>query len=199
MEDSREHILETAYLLFLQKSYKAVTFKELMEKTGFSKGAFYHYFSSKEHIFEAIVDNFLQDFISIDFNKFSQSSLRDFLKHYFKILKKHRAALSTISLEVGNKTNHYLLIFEALKIIPGFKNKVLKHEEQELIAWTNIIKGARDKKEIKSKLSDEQLARLFINASDGTALHLIMTDRTEEMETKIKEVWNNLYTLIKVC
>ncbi len=197
MEDSREYILKTAYTLFLQKSYKDVTFKELMEKTGFSKGAFYHYFKSKEHIFEAIIDNYFATFVSFDY-RFSQTSFRNFLNDYFRVLKKTRENLPIIDPETGDMSNHYLLIFEALRIIPGFKNKVLQHEQQELAAWVNIIKNARDNKEIKSTLSDKQLARLFINSGDGAMLHLIMTARTGDIEKKTKEVWNNLYALIKV-
>jgi len=44
MNDTREHILKVAFNLFLLKSYKEVTMAELVEKTGMSKGAFYHYF-----------------------------------------------------------------------------------------------------------------------------------------------------------
>lgn len=197
MEDSREHILKTAYTLFLQKSYKDVTFKELMEKTGFSKGAFYHYFKSKEHIFEAIIDNYFAAFATFDYC-FSQTSFRGFLNEYLRALQKTRKNLPFIDNETGDGSNHYLLIFEALRIIPDFKNKVLQHEERELAAWVNIIKNARDNKEIKSTLSDKQLARLFIASSDGTMLHLIMTARTVDIEKKIREVWNNLYALIKM-
>ncbi|OIP04989.1 MAG: hypothetical protein AUJ97_01965 [Bacteroidetes bacterium CG2_30_32_10] len=58
MNDAREHILKTSLLLFLQKSYKDVTMSEIVEKTGFSKGAFYHYFTSKEELFKEIASNF---------------------------------------------------------------------------------------------------------------------------------------------
>jgi AcrR family transcriptional regulator len=46
MSDSRTHILETAANLFMQKSYKEVTMKEIVDKTGLSKGAFYLHFRS---------------------------------------------------------------------------------------------------------------------------------------------------------
>lgn len=198
MTDSREHILQTAYLLFVKKSYKAVTFKELMEKTGFSKGAFYHYFKSKEHIFEEIINNYFLTFESFDFNQLSHSSFRKFLNEYFKILKEKRAELSIVDPETGKETKHYQLIFEALQIMPSLRAKILTHEAKELAAWKMIIKKARDTNEISSKLSDTQLARLFINSSDGTAIHLIMTDKTDDMEKDIKAVWDSLYTLIKM-
>jgi len=50
---SKENIIKTAFILFLQKGYKEVTIKNIMEITGLSKGAIYHHFSSKEEIYEA--------------------------------------------------------------------------------------------------------------------------------------------------
>ncbi len=51
MNQTKEFILKTAFSLFLQKNYKAVTLKEIVDKTGLSKGAFYHYYTSKEKLF----------------------------------------------------------------------------------------------------------------------------------------------------
>jgi AcrR family transcriptional regulator len=58
MSDSRTHILETAANLFMQKSYKEVTMKEIVDKTGLSKGAFYLHFRSKEQLFMEVTDYF---------------------------------------------------------------------------------------------------------------------------------------------
>ncbi|MDR3129397.1 MAG: TetR/AcrR family transcriptional regulator [Tannerellaceae bacterium] len=52
MKEVKEHILKTALTLFLQKSFKEVIMNDIVEKTGMSKGAFYHYYSSKEKVFE---------------------------------------------------------------------------------------------------------------------------------------------------
>ncbi|KAA8482872.1 TetR family transcriptional regulator [Arcticibacter tournemirensis] len=197
MEDSRQYILKTAYQLFLQKSYKAVTFKELMQKTGFSKGAFYHYFQSKEHIFEAIIDCYLSIFASVDFGELSQVSLRRFINDYFKVLKKNQAKLSFVAPEGTDKGNHYLLIFEALRIIPDFKDKVHAYHKDEMNAWIDIIKAARAVGEIKSDISDRQLARLFINSSDGAVLRWMMSGQAGDVIKDIEEVWKNLYALLK--
>lgn len=197
MEDSREHILKTAYQLFLQKSYKAVTFKELMEKTGFSKGAFYHYFQSKEHIFEAIIDDYLSRYGSINFAGLSQNSLRGFIDDYLKAIRLSREALSATASGVSDKNNHYLLLFEAIRIIPGFTDKIINHQQKEMLAWMSIISSAKQKKEIKSSVKDGELARLFISSSDGVMLHRIMTGQALKPEIEIEEVWNNLYVILK--
>jgi AcrR family transcriptional regulator len=57
-QERRSQILHSAMELFLEKGYHKTTMKEIMAATGLSKGAIYHYFSSKEEIFVAIIQNF---------------------------------------------------------------------------------------------------------------------------------------------
>ena len=184
MDDSRNHILQTALKLFLEKSYEAVTFRELVEKTGFSKGAFFYYFKNKQEIFEAVIDMYVNQSATVDFTQLSKKSLRDFLDGYFA----PRRPLSA---------SHYSLIFEALRIIPDFKSKVNRHEDNAMAAWISIMAAARKNKEIKTVLSDEQLAQLFIDAGHGVVIHLVMTGNTTAIEKKALAAWNNLYLLIK--
>jgi TetR/AcrR family transcriptional repressor of nem operon len=184
-----------ALKLFLEKSYKAVTFQELMEKTGFSKGAFFYYFKNKQEIFEAAIDMYINRFATVDFTQLSQTSMRDFLDAYFEVVKRIRSGF--FAPEFMFAANHYSLVFEALRIIPDFKSKVNHHEDKAIAAWINIITAARKNKEIKTVLSDEQLARIFIDASHGIVIHLIMTDNTIAIEKETLAAWNNLYLLIK--
>jgi AcrR family transcriptional regulator len=43
----------------MQKSYKAVTLKDLIAATGLSNGAFYHYFENKEQLFKEVADHYM--------------------------------------------------------------------------------------------------------------------------------------------
>jgi len=67
MKDSKEHILETAFILFMQKGFKAVTIEDIVEKTGMSKGAFYHYFTSKKDLFSEVVNDYILKIMNIDY------------------------------------------------------------------------------------------------------------------------------------
>jgi len=195
MEDSRNRILQTALKLFLEKSYKAVTFQELVQKTGFSKGAFFYYFKNKQEIFEAVIDMYIDQSATVDFTKLSQTSLRDFLDAYFPEARRIRSRF--FAQELTFAANHYSLMFEALRIIPDLKNKINRHEDKALAAWTSIITAARKNKEIKTVISDKQLARLFIDAGHGVVINLIMTDNTTAIEKEALAAWNNLYLLIR--
>jgi AcrR family transcriptional regulator len=60
MNDTKEHIITTSLKLFLQKNFKEVTMKEIVNATRLSKGAFYHYFESKEKVFKEVVRHFMR-------------------------------------------------------------------------------------------------------------------------------------------
>lgn len=61
--EKRNHIIQTANTLFLEKGYEVTSVDHILEKAGISKGTFYHYFSHKLELLEAIVDNFTLSYV----------------------------------------------------------------------------------------------------------------------------------------
>jgi AcrR family transcriptional regulator len=54
-DERRTEILDAAQGLFLSRGYDATTVNDLLHTVGISKGAFYHHFSSKEEVLQALV------------------------------------------------------------------------------------------------------------------------------------------------
>jgi AcrR family transcriptional regulator len=50
----RSELLDSAQALFFSKGYEATTVADIMERAGVSKGGFYHHFSAKEDLLEAL-------------------------------------------------------------------------------------------------------------------------------------------------
>ena len=59
-EETRNHILDAAYRLFSQEGYDATGVAELCASAGVSKGAFYHHFPSKQAVFLALLETWLE-------------------------------------------------------------------------------------------------------------------------------------------
>ncbi len=59
IQKSREKILEMAGRLFSEKGYDATSVHEICTKAGVSKGAFYHYFSTKEILFLILMEEWV--------------------------------------------------------------------------------------------------------------------------------------------
>ena len=59
---TKELLLETATNLFSENGYEATGVRDILQACGISTGSFYHFFSSKESIFEAVIERYLQGY-----------------------------------------------------------------------------------------------------------------------------------------
>lgn len=195
MKNTREHILDVTLKLFLQKSFKEVTLKEIVEKTGLSKGAFYHYFTSKEQLFLELVNDVLSSVLDVPYDQFSKDSLYhfyiDYINYYTENLKQQNEESSAPSF------NYISLIFDAIKLFPDFQERLQKSKEVQLSSWKNIIHTAREKGEINSPMSDEQIANMFINSSSGVEMESIFRGNSEDIGKTLISLWDSFYDELK--
>ncbi|MBN1398381.1 MAG: TetR/AcrR family transcriptional regulator [Bacteroidetes bacterium] len=199
MTDSKEHILKTSFSLFLQKSYKEVTMNELVTAAGLSKGAFYHYFESKEKLFSEVIDTFYFRNMTIDYSKLSHESLynfyHDYAKEITKLINESKTFLDTKDREAN--INYFIMMFDALKLFPDFRDKLRETQQKDLDAWSAIVEIGREKGEFESPMSDEQIARMFIYSIDGIAVYLLMNGSYENIENEMIKLWDNFYKEVK--
>lgn len=197
MTNAKEHILNISFSLFLQKSFKEVTMKDIVEKTGLSKGAFYHYFSSKEQVFAEVISYFFTEIMQTNFDSFSTDTLKHFYTDVLADLsKKSKAHTKTVKTETDNN-NYFHLLFDAIRMLPDFKEKQIQQDKKELSAWKNIIAKAKTTKEIKTSLTDEQIAKQFVYLSDGVGINLIMKGNSKNQVNELRQLWDNLYQLLE--
>jgi TetR/AcrR family transcriptional repressor of nem operon len=60
--DIRQHILETAKPMILGKGFTAMGLNEVLTAAAVPKGSFYHYFKSKEHFGETLLDTYFAEY-----------------------------------------------------------------------------------------------------------------------------------------
>ena len=60
----RDAFLDVAQRLIQTKGYEAMSVQDLLDELEVSKGAFYHYFDSKQALLEAVIQRFADDAIS---------------------------------------------------------------------------------------------------------------------------------------
>ncbi|MDD5361059.1 MAG: TetR/AcrR family transcriptional regulator [Ignavibacteria bacterium] len=200
MKDTKEHIINTASTLFLQKNFKEVTMKEIVDKTGLSKGAFYHYFESKEKLFMEVIDNILFSQMYFDYDKYSNKSFYEF---YHACANNTNVINETKSENIQDtgksfySPNFYFLIFDAMNLLPDFRKKMEGYLEKERNAWISAIKRARECGEIKTTLTDKHIASFFISTADGIALNLIIGGKYGNLKKELLSLWNEFYKSIK--
>ena len=56
-ENSKNQILDSALKVFVKKGYSKTTMDDIVESSGLSKGALYHYYKSKKDLFLSLIDH----------------------------------------------------------------------------------------------------------------------------------------------
>lgn len=202
MNDSKEHIILISSKLFLQKSYKEVTMQEIVKSTGLSKGAFYHYFESKEKLFTEVLDYFFRHVSQRNYENYSKESFYQFYNDYINetisLTNNYLDKFDDQQNKISITLNYFSLIFDALKLFPEFRVKVIDGFNKEMEYWTKAVERARSNGEIKSNMTDREIGETFMYLSDGVGMHMIM--RGVDIENIVKpfrNLWDKLYAEIK--
>ncbi len=201
MNETKKHILKVTFGLFLQKNFKEVTMKEIVERTGLSKGAFYHYFESKEKLFEEVIGYFYQYMLTNNPSDNPAVTLQEYYKGSMNQFAGVDEFFSDSTKQVDKSgffdINFFSLMFDALKIIPGFQEKIRLYHIQELEQWTEVVARARRNGEIRTPMSDKHVAQLFLFSADGFALNRTLYGNKSEAQEELLRMWDDFYAGIK--
>ena len=199
MKDTRTQILETALGLFLQSSYREVTMKDIVEKTGLSKGAVYHYFESKEQLFLEIAEEFIFSMHRETFRDLPENSLRDFYRTFLKNVEKNVGRMlrhpfpGSESNDAKTGLNYYTMVIDAYKLFPEMREKVAEMDAAERGIWTRVISNAIKSGEIRTAMSADQLASIYMYTNDGIGIRILMEGKVGEMGPQLSQLWDAFY------
>ena len=56
-KDAKKKILDSAFNVFVSNGYNDTTMSHIVKESGLSKGAIYHYYSSKKELFASLIDH----------------------------------------------------------------------------------------------------------------------------------------------
>jgi AcrR family transcriptional regulator len=85
-DERREGILKVAYAAFLNDGYAATSMSSIAAKVGGSKATLYNYFSSKEELFAAVIEEKCRDFQELLFD--AEVDTQDFRRALTRLVDK---------------------------------------------------------------------------------------------------------------
>jgi AcrR family transcriptional regulator len=97
-DDRRKEIIQAARELFQTKEYDKMTMQELMNKLNIAKGTIYHYFSSKDALLEAVVEDLVDEELKRKKRLMKSSQCRK-----LNALEKFRVLVTTDTLSEENE------------------------------------------------------------------------------------------------
>ncbi len=177
--------------------------QDIVNETGLSKGAFYHYFESKEQLFLETLKYFFQ-MMKKDYNSYSKESLYQYYNDY--INDRENSMRSYIEKSYGKQTNensvtlnYFSLIFDMIKHFPEFRDILIKYQDEELFHWTKVVELARKNGEIDTLMTDREVGEIFFYLGDGAGIQQIIRGAdVKGIVTLYKTLADRFYEQIKV-
>lgn len=145
----KQLIMESALELFAKQGFEATSVQQITEHSGISKGAFYLSFKSKDELIMALIDQFMEQFISdIDrivkdpnntggelLRKFYYTTFHSFQKHsdFAKVFIKEQA--HTFNEELLSKGRHFDQLIDdiTLSMLDRLYGEAAQHTKYDLI------------------------------------------------------------------
>ncbi|WLR48595.1 TetR family transcriptional regulator [Halobacillus litoralis] len=179
LKQRRADIMEAARNVFIKHGYEYTTMKHVMEAAGVSRGGLYQYFSNKEDLFEALLEEGLTDEAEATVDSLEK------VESYWALL------MQLLFGEDGNPdTEMDPLAPSKLEFFITGRNDERRRDygekryEMGLRIYDELIKKGQESGEFSDRYDSELVARSIITFIDGLALdHAILP----EEKVKIKE------------
>ena len=167
--------------------------QEIVRETGLSKGAFYHYFTGKDKVFEEVVRYFFEHCMLADYRLYPTDSLKGFYTAYIERVRRNMSE----HIEDSPEKSPFVMVIEALRRIPNLREIQEKQHVEELGYWKTAVKNAKKSGEIRTKLSDDTVARMFVNLADGILLQQTLSSKSfEDTLRELKKTYDSLFGLL---
>lgn len=195
MSDTREFIIDQAYRLFLSRSYEAVSISEISKAIGFTKGALYHHFKSKEELFKAVINKYLP--IEKYFAPVEDITVKEYIDASID------TADEIIQNIFGNNLGFipltYLALFiDAFRHYPEYAKEKERLIQGELEKIKVIVIKSIEKGEIRKDINPDFMAMNFLSISTGLAGNLVQNYSPELAIEMLRNQFYELYKLMKV-
>ena len=181
--DTKERILDTATNFFSTHGFSGTSIDDILTAVGITKGAFYHYFKSKDHLCEVVLDITIDQYHQLAESIQAQPASGDTL---------HRWLEALIEKQTSGKWLHCRLItrlsIESAQLSSATQNKLRMFWLWCQSLYENLIAHTLQEKSSDSKVDPAAAARLFIAAHFGA----IWLDRCAPAKEDITTVCETL-------
>jgi TetR/AcrR family transcriptional repressor of nem operon len=189
MATTKDKLLHVAFREFLMHTYKDVTLEQLVKELGVTKGAFYHYFSSKQDLFIQVADAYFINFDDLFAREYNPDlKLSENLSILIELsIQRMHETVPDLGEELG-MINFYGFLLDAYKYYPDFREKVTELQRQkEISSYVVYINAAKHHQEIRVSVDSLLLAEIIRNLVDGIAFNDYFNYQNDNILQKIRQ------------
>lgn len=161
---TRQNILQVAFEEILLKGYQGLRVDEVLNKTGFTKGAFYHHFKSKKELGHAVIDEVLKPWIHERWIE-PLKQVKDPINDLIKMMNDSRAEININELHTGCPLNN--LTHEMSPLDESFRVRIVAIWEIWYEALAETFERGQQTGLIRKDVNPHNIARFLIATIEG--------------------------------
>lgn len=196
MNHTRQQIIETAFLLFLKKGFKAVRLSDIERAAKITRGTFYYHFTNKEEVLKEGVYAYYALLNTKRTEEFGRvSTLKEYVNLTIrKLTGVHNYTAKTFNSEIPEILCLSLMV-EVIALFPEFKKVVLASKMLRLSKLEQLILNAKRAGEIRNDVETSILAKNLLNIGVGMINYLVMHQDVSYALSSIRSQYEQLYRL----
>lgn len=188
--ETRDKILETAFLLYIRKGFTNVSMSDLLSKSGLTKGGFYYYFESKDELIAEVMKKYLFSYYDevmsyiLNYDGSPKEKLRML---FFSTPGIYSDYMQFRQIQVENKAvdfrSFYLLLMDGVQkyeiiaeYYEDFHLKLIEFIRQ-------IIEDCKKQGSIPADVDSDQMARFVHACLQGTIFMWVVVPHIDMKET----------------
>ncbi|MCF8334321.1 MAG: TetR/AcrR family transcriptional regulator [Bacteroidales bacterium] len=181
----KKEIEKATIALLLEKGVSA-SINEIIKKTGISKGAFYHYYSTKQQLIkESVEDYFTDQWQLLEEIKKSNDSYQDKIEALVETLFDPYKKASQLTNE---KITNYLSLINEYLNIPELRENYYQFQEAVKTTIDQILENNRDKLDIPAHQDIHDVSGQIIYLTSGVLFYGLVSDIEDILERSKREI-----------
>ncbi len=178
--ETKAKIIAAACKVFLENGFEAASVKMIIEEAGVVTGSFYHFFPSKEALFEEVVSRQLDEFIS-NINKIMEDdrlTIKQVKTHFFE--------------ELGRYTRSFYETLQGDRLHWSVQSALKERAQQAMISSLGeYLAKAEENGEIRRKLDvdHKMLAGIIIRGAGEIVYGKNIYERKSAVQKNLSDFW----------
>lgn len=198
MSNTRQQIIESAFLLFLKKGFKAIRLNDIERAAGITRGTFYYHFTGKE---EVVKEGVYAYYSLLDKTHTEEFARLDTLREYIDLTIQKLTGIGNYTAKAFTKEIPEVLclslIAEVIALFPELKKVVLTSKLLRLSKLEQLILNAKKTGELRNDVDTSVLAKNILNIGAGVINYLIMHQDVSYAVSSLRSQYEQLYALAK--
>jgi TetR/AcrR family transcriptional repressor of nem operon len=180
---TKEKLLDAAQQLMLAKGFPATTVEEICNTAGFTKGSFFHYFESKEHLGKEVLDRFYV-FLQQTVQQGSFRMKSDPLQRVYGYVDRFIEMATNPELPGGCLLGHFTQ--ELADTHPEIRSLCAQHFAEWAALLKQELDEAKAKYAPKASFDTQSLAEYFISVMQGSRILATAKQDTRVFEQNLR-------------